>query len=143
MQRGHVLAVKVDLLLHPLVQERLEHLENGIERPVLVDDVYGDGAHRHARHHQADDLLRHRRTHLQAVVQRETLEIKDSHATHHGGDGLQGANLQDDQRGPEEIDQRHLGRLPVAESVDHQAASHLVAVRRHGDDVLVADDPQV
>lgn len=48
VQRLHVLSVEVDLLLHALVQERLEHLEGRIERPVLVDDVNRHRSHRHA-----------------------------------------------------------------------------------------------
>lgn len=143
VQRRHVFAVEVDFLLHALVQEWFEHLEHRIECPVLVDDVNGQGAHRHRRHHQADNLLRDGRAHLQAVVQCKPLKVEDSHSAHDRGDGLQGTNLQNDQGGPKEVRERDLRWLPVPKSVDHQTASCLVAIRSHSDDVLVPNHPEV
>lgn len=48
----HVPAVEEDFLLHPRVEERLEHGEHHVEHPGLVEDVYRVSLHRERRHHE-------------------------------------------------------------------------------------------
>lgn len=48
----HVPAVEEDFLLHPRVEERLEHGEHHVEHPGLVEDVYRVSLHRERRYHE-------------------------------------------------------------------------------------------
>lgn len=52
MEAAHVAAVEEDSVLHPDVQQRLEHREYHVEHPGLVQDVNSVGFHGKCCHHQ-------------------------------------------------------------------------------------------
>lgn len=142
MQRLHIAAMEVDLAQHALVQKRLEHPEHQIEHPAVVDHMDLVGALRRRRHNQPDHLLHDRRTAGPHVIQRVAGKVEDADAAHHLRHRLQGAELQQQQRGRHDVGDVDARRLPVAQLEENHAPLVLVLVRRHGDHIVGAQAEQ-
>lgn len=88
-------------------------------------------------HHQTNDLLRHRRIDMPHLSHRICLKVEDSDSAQHLRDGLQRSKLEQQQRGRQDIVNRHSGRLPFSDFVKHYPPLVLVFERSYRDNNII------